>query len=324
MMKHCSALIFLSGIMIVFSTQKMWGRRSILPDQIKECDELVLASEFIEHYYDLLLQDGSETAADAIRLTKERGLKYVVGNDSRIRALTGDEEFCLSLADRFYSAQWSRGGTQLVELSFPSRIDLLTFCNKIELEDKMFSMLDNPYDGTISVKLPEANASTLKKVDYSPFYVRDLGYYITPRLCHQVVYKPVESREGKCEILMDSSSYPLECISNYMLTGYSPYPIDINLTFDRYGYQTSNLNVSLRDIHRILSSEGSIPYWGVDEYDGNIVKGVYVWLNRSGGFAHVLTVDIPSESLSAPSEAKASMHSYVRLDNLKTLFEEFQ
>ena len=247
-----------------------------------------------------------------------------MGNDTRFKSLTGKEDFTLSLTNGLYSAQWSRDGKLLVECSFPSRIDLLTFLNKAELEDMMLSKLKYQHIENEFGSVPKEDMSKLKRIDYSPFYVRDLGYYITPRMSHQVVYQPLDSISNVCELLVNSPKYPLECISNYMLTGYSPEPIAIDLNMDSYGYQTEVVTIDLGKMFRILSSEGSVPYWGVEEYDGDQIKGLYVWLNRFGGFAHIITIDIPVNTISTASKANARMHSYVRLDNLKSLFEEFQ
>lgn len=322
-MRFLSCFIAL-GLTYIFSTSLVWGRQTVVPDHMRDSGDFKLASEFLLHYYDLLGRAGNEMVADTLRQTKERGLKYNIGNDSRFKSLTGDEDLSLSLTDGLYSAQWSRNGKLFIDCSFPSRIDLLTFTNKIELEDKMLSKLKCLVIERTVGSVPQENRSNLKKIDYSPFYVRDWGYYITPRLSHQVVYQSLDSLSDNFEMLVDSPKFTLECISNYMLTGYSPEPITINLSLDRYGYQTSDIYIDFENLFGILSSEGSVPYWGVDEYDGDRIKGLYVWLNRPGGYAHVITLDIPVKALSTSSDANAKMHSYVRLDNLKSLFEEFQ
>ncbi|MDE6480191.1 MAG: hypothetical protein K2L45_07960 [Muribaculaceae bacterium] len=312
------------SLICVFSTPLMWGRPPVVPDYFRNSEDFELASKFLDHYHKLLEHSGIESVSDTIRQTRESGLKYKVGNDSRFKSLTGEEEFSLSFSEGLYSAQWRRDGKLLVECCFPSRIDLLTFSNKVELEDMMLSKLKNQDIKNEIGSVPQEDMSKLRRIDYSPFYVHDLGYYITPRMSHQEVYQPLDSISNVCELLVNSPKYPLECISNYMLTGYSPEPIAINLNMDRYGYQTESVTIDFGKLFRILSSEGSVPYWGVEEYDGDMVKGLYVWLNRFGGFAHIITIDIPMKTLAASSKANARMHSYVRLDNLKSLFEEFQ
>ena len=295
-----------------------------MPDVFKEKGEFKLASEFIEHYHDLLKLANSEAVADTLRLTKERGLKYIIGNDSRLASLDSSEDFSISLTNGVYNAQWSRHGEPVLACTFPARMELLTFSNKIELEDMMLDALTNSFESGSQLSRPTAATSLLTKVDYSPFYVRDLGYYITPRLSHQVIYQPVDSITDMCELLIESPIYVLECLSNMMLTGYSTHPITCNVKVDRYGYKSTTVALKLDELYQALSAEGSVPYWGVEKNDGTDVKGLYVWLNQSGGFAHVLSVNIPIASLSSPSELKASMHCYIRLDNLKSLFEEYQ
>ncbi|MDE5849997.1 MAG: hypothetical protein K2H38_07635 [Muribaculaceae bacterium] len=317
-------LSFIIIIVAVFSIYPIWGRQSIVPEGLQEDKEFAFASRFLEHYRNLLLDAGSETAADTIRMVKEQGFRYLKGNDAALRSLKGDEEFSIDLNDGVYRTEWRRDGKPVVVCSFPSRVDLLTFSNKIQLEDRMIGMLKGKYAGKRSDRIPSISTSRLKKVEFSPFYVRDLGYYITPRLSHQVVYLPAEGSKDQCELLTDHSVYPLECVSNYMLTGFSPNPIDLSMDVSRYGYDKANVSITLDELYGKLSAEGSVPYWGVDEYDGKTVKGLYVWLNKPGGFAHVMTVNIPISGLSSSVKANAKMNCYVRLDNLKNLFEEFK
>lgn len=309
--------------LIIFSTNAMWGGQSVVPGSLKGNKEFSFAVEFIERYHKLLLsRKGTENSVDSIRIAKDRGLKYSIGNDSEMVLLKGEEDFSLTLNDGIYSARWCRIGKPLVAIDFPSRMELLTFSNKIELENRMVEMLESSI-GKDEKRLPtRVEISKLSKIDYSPFYVRDLGYYITPKLSHREIYLPSNSDPHTCEMLSDSSNYPLESLSNVLLSGYSHFPVLIKLKLDRYGYQATSITLSIDELFSVLSEEGSIPFWGVDKYDGSNVHGLYVWLNRSGGFAHVLDMDIPIASLSSSSEVKANMHCYVRLDNLKSLFEE--
>lgn len=318
------AISMVTVIVAAFSIFPLWGRQSIVPDGVKDSPDFTLACEFLDSYVSLLDNPASVTASDTIRMVKEQGFRYLKGNDNDLGSLSGDEEFSISFNNGVYSTEWSRDGRQIVACSFPSRIDLLTFSNKIQLEDRMVKVLNGESSGRRSYVIPAMPVERLKKVEYSPFYVRDLGYYITPRLSHQVVYQPIEGSNDKCELVVNHAAYPLECVSNYMLTGFSPYPIDLTVDVSRYGYQSTPVSISLEELFGKLSAEGSIPYWGVDEYDARTVKGLYVWLNKPGGFAHVLTVEIPVSDLSSSSTAKARMNCYVRLDNLKNLFEEFK
>ena len=311
-------------LLTVFSMFSMWGGQSIVPSPLKEHKDFSIASKFIEHYYALLKQARTEAVEDTLRQIRENGVKYTVGNETKWASMKGDEEFNLRLTDGLYSACWSRGGKEIVAFSFPARIDLLTMSNKIRLEEMMLARLRNPVRSEQSNKKPTVQTSCLREVPFSTFHVYDAGFFITPRLTHQVIYQPLDSISSLSELLTDSSVYSLECISNILLTGYSAYPITVKVNFDQYGGQSSSVNLGFTELYEILSSEGSVPYWGVDNCDGRDVKGLYVWLNNAGGFAHVLSLELPMTAMSAPSEAKAKIYCYIRLDNLKSLFEEYK
>lgn len=171
---------------------------------------------------------------------------------------------------------------------------------------------------------PMRKISELTKISLSDYYLNDNGYYITPRLKNQIVYRPSFMNDSVCEMLIDSIRYKVETISNIVLSGYCPAPINFKIKLNHYGYKSTEITVPFNQFFNLLAEEGSMPYWGTCKYDGTIVEGVYVWVNSYGGFAHVMNLRMPVSAITIPSEAEVKMNCYVRLDNLKTLFEEYQ
>ena len=171
--------------------------------------------------------------------------------------------------------------------------------------------------------MPVREKSTLTPISFSDFYVEDKGYYITPRLKHQLVFAKSQTNPNFCVLLNNTTHYQLESIANMMLSGYSDNPHPIDLKVDQYGYKSQTVPTDLPTLYSLLSQNGAIPYWGVETYDGQIIKGLWVWINRQGGYAHMLTVTVPTKALSEDSQIEAKLHCYLRLDNLKSLFEEY-
>ena len=108
-----------------------------------------------------------------------------------------------------------------------------------------------------------------------------------------------------------------------MMTGYSKEDPDIDLKIRQYGYGVTDVTTTLSALYNIFSEEGCTPYWGVKETTGDAVKGLYVWKNDMGGYCHVVSVEVPLEALESKHNAKATLHCYVRLDNLKSIFADY-
>lgn len=223
-----------------------------------------------------------------------------------------------------YDVSWLVDGKETVHCQFPANIGLLTFSNKIELEKSMISKLTNGCRHNNVPELPTASKSELTIVPHSSFYIRDNGFYITPRLKNQLVFKPKENAPSICELLIDDDRYQLESISNIMTSGYSPYKIMVDLKASEYGYKSSKIRVPLDCLFNLFTDEGCTPYWGVENFDGNLIKGLYIWTNVWAGYSHVLSLSISTDALSRETSVSGNLHSFVRMDNLKHLFEEYK
>lgn len=311
-----STIIFLSAL-------AMLGKSLIVPKQSVENPVYKLATKFLQEYICLLESPQSTEVSDKIRRTKENGLKYIAGSDNVMKSLSGEEDFSISFDNGYYSVIWTENGKNKVSCTFPANIGLLTFCDKIDLENQLIDRLSDMSKSEIRpMSLPTFPKEQLEIIRNSDYLVHDKGFYLIPRLRNQVVYKQIEASDN-CILLMDNKRYLLESVANTLLTGYSTYPLFVKMKVDRYGYNTQFLHVPFPVLFDVLSENGSIPYWGVESYDGENIKGLYVWRNEYGGYNHMLTLTIPVTILSKPTEINATLHSYIRTDNLKALFEEY-
>lgn len=254
------------------------------------------------------------------RLTAEKGLKLLQGN---FGSVSQDADFSISFNDARYQASWSKNGSTLCRCTFPADVELLRGKNRIALEQELydrFSSVDltSVGNGKMTVRKGEG----LKPIPLSPYMVDDKGFYISPKLKHQVFYAPVAEESDCYKLLHDKSRYTLETISNVMLTGESPEKLLLNLTMSMYhGNQT--VRIPLKALFRILSQEYSKPYFGIEEYDGKFVEASCIWVNEAEGFNHILWVRFPIAALSDSNvEIEARMYPYVPTHNVKSLFDE--
>ena len=311
------------SIAIVLFMTYAWGEHTIFPNDFSERKDFNIASKFLNQYVSFLDKEQTEDVKDILRRAKDDGFLFIKGNDVSLKSLTGSEDFSISFENGIYSAQWAKNGQTTVSCSFPANIELLTFSNKIELENQLIQRLAELSRDSMEIKLPIRETSTLTPISFSDFLVDDKGFYITPRLKHQLVFAKSPSHPDSCVLLNDSLHYQLESIANMMLSGYSSNPHHVNLKVNQYGYKSHTVPIYLPTLYSLLAQNGSIPYWGVETFDGQRVKGLWVWINHKGGFAHMLITTVPVSALSSRAPIDARLHCYLRLDNLKSLFEEY-
>ena len=300
-----------------------WGEHTIVPKDFAVVPEFNIASKFLNNYVSFLDKQQTEEVNDILRRTKEDGFRFIRGNDASLKSLTGSEDFSISFENGIYSAQWATNGRDIVSCTFPANYGLLTFSNKIDLENQLIKELVRLSSDSLQIDIPVRETSTLTPISFSDFYVEDKGYYITPRLKHQLVFAKLQSNPDSCVLLNDSTHYQLESIANMMLSGYSSNQHQLKVKVNQYGYKAEEVTTTLPALFAYLSQNGTTPYWGVETFDGQIIKGLWVWINRQGGYAHMLTVTVPTKVLSEDSQIEAKLHCYLRLDNLKSLFEEY-
>lgn len=293
--------------------------RSVVPRSLENNDEYRLAVNFLNHYVRLLESVQTIEVGDSIRRAKDNGLKFVKGNDRMLRTVKESDDFSLQFENSVYTASWQKDGRDYVVCSFPANIGLLTFSSKIDLEKKLIRRLEALESVKDSVSRPRSPLSGLKKISYSDFYVTDKGYYVTPRLKHQIVYSEAN---GEGIMMFEPQKYSIETLSNMILSGFSPNELAVHTTVSQYGYKESQHDVSYSALHRFLTEDGCVPYWGIDKFDGDVVDGVCIWINRSGGYAHVMNISMPIDALYKDSKADIRLHCYIRLDNVKSLFED--
>lgn len=314
---------YVTFAMVVLFVHWAWGGQSIVPEAIVSDINFRQAAAFLNQYVGYLNAPSSIENSDIIRRTKEYGFRYSVGSDRVLQSISGREDFNIEMSDGMYSASWSKNGNVIVACHFPANIGMMTFSNKIELENALIERLRTLPNHEIQ-EVPKVFKTALEKVPLSDFYIQNNGFCITPRLKNQVVYTLTENEGDVCTLLVDTTRYQLESLANLMLTGYTPHALTLGVEIKQYGHKSEKMTVQMSALFAAFSEDGSKPYWGVETFDGKTVKGLYVWENLIGGYDHVMAVTIPIEALKSECTATATLYCYVRTDNVKSLFGEYQ
>ncbi len=297
--------------------------KGIVPESMLEDRQFGMATNFLQRYSQLLSTPDSEEKSDRIRRVKEDGFKYSKGNDRSFMAIPEDADFSIDFNKGVYTASWTKDGKTLVECSFPAKVGLMKIEDKKGLELLMIEKFRAQTSSAGDVPIPTATIKEVSKLPFSDFYIKSNDSFITSNLSNQIVFLPSKEAIDKFEMVYDPGIYPVETISNMMMTGYSKENLGIDLKIKQYGYEATDVATTLATLYDIFSEEGCDPYWGIKETTGEMVKGLYIWKNDMGGYCHVVSMEVPLEALSSKDNAKATLHCYVRLDNLKSLFADY-
>ncbi|MBD5264623.1 MAG: hypothetical protein HDS48_03710 [Bacteroides sp.] len=312
--------LFLGAFSINFMTGSLRG----IPPSLLQDRQLGMAANFLNHYADILTLPSSEEKEDRIRRIKDDGFTYLSGNDEALIAIPDDASFSLNFNKGVYTASWDKNGRVLVSCKFPAKIGLLKQGNKKDLELLIIEKLQANTNSISPIALPTASKDELNRLPFSKFYIKDNGHYITPELASKVIYLPHKDENTNIPLLIDFGTYPTESLANVFLTGYSPAPLPMKVTVKQYGYTSTTVNTSLSELYGIFSEEGCLPFWATKDCSKGMVEGLYLWKNDLGGYCHVVSVKTPLSVFDSEGTIEATLFAYVRLDNLKSLFEEFQ
>lgn len=277
------------------------------------------AARFVDRYIATLEAPASESRSASLRRAEHNGVEFSIGRPDDMLSMPDKADFTLSFSGSEYNIRW-QSGAKSVAVKVPAKVSAITLMSTRELEDSLVSAL-RCHRPDVNPSRPTALKTELKQIPYSDFYISDKGFYILPRLHNQLIYlSPADG--DSCVMMIDGSRYIPEALSNMIISGYTPFAVETSLTIKCYGYRATELTIPLDALQRAFADEDSTPYWGLEKYDGKIATGICLWVNEYGGYAHLLRLDIPVDALSKPCKAKAILHPYIRLDNIKSLFEE--
>ena len=137
-------------------------------------------------------------------------------------------------------------------------------------------------------------------------YVSDNGSYGTESVRNVSFFE----RTGKGFAPVCGSSMPVESVTT-LLTGYSTGKEYVaNVLFHLYGYKTRIIEVSLDQLTGYCMSEGSIPFVGVEDSEGDLVSATLFMVNNRQGYCHTFKFEIPKTMLDN-AEGSFSAEAYI-------------
>lgn len=210
---------------------------------------------------------------------------------------------------RVYKVAWTDGGRKLLEMSFQMDYQLLTGCNALELENMLFRKLRRGL-GNGSV-LPQANVSA-----GGTEHTRHGKFFISPMVRSDLFYTRT-SQDAPWTLVSDTARMT-KAISNIMIAAESDHGMKVRIKLDKYGLRTDSATVDYKVWRQICIEEGCVPYFGLKSKQGDVYRCSVFMVNETGGYLHLLSIDVPEGAVKTPEKklALARLYCYVPLHNV--------
>ena len=186
--------------------------------------------------------------------------------------------------------------------------ELLSGCNSIELEQRFVSQLKR-YTETTSigdVDLFPDNASV---------FVAQGDSFLIREMRNDLYFE----RDADGWHLTDQSEATSKTLSNMMLSPQFRQNPTLQLTVDKYGYETEQVTVPYHNLLNKCIDDGCTPYFGIKEReDDGTYTGTLMLVNRTAGYVHMLSARIPSETLANKGNGQLTgrLYLYIPMHNV--------
>ncbi len=273
----------------------------LFPDELRQLQPSPIY-DFLERN---LLERNLKQIGDSLRhVLKYEHVTFQKGNAATALALDGSVSFHTEqLQLRSYRVTWQKHGRDLLCILFDMDWQLLSGCNAPQLETiylhrlQSYKPINTP--APISIDTPT-----------DTFYTKEMR--------HELFW---EDNGSGVMRLIDSPSKPTATLFNMMLAQQFSRPVQLDLTFDRYGYATDQWSMPLSHWLQMGQEEGCQSYFGIKKKDKHKYDGTLLMVNRSGGYAHLLSVNIPLGVLEQTDDrVSGRLYAYVPLHNVSKDF----
>lgn len=209
-----------------------------------------------------------------------------------------------------YRASWSVNDKKVLELSFDMNYQLMVGCDAVELEHRFMRHLSRyqPHAASSAVasQLPQEGTE----------YTWQDSYYMSPMVRNDIYY--TRKSKKKSWQLVNDASRATKTINNWLVAPDGDNNLPLVLTIDRYGYETDSVQTTYRTWQQLCMDEGCQPYYGLKGKENGVYQGTVFMVNRTGGYVHLLSINIPESALQDDKQvlSTARLYAYIPLYNV--------
>lgn len=237
---------------------------------------------------------------------------FSAGNAETSLRIDTTAQFSYEYVDlRAYKAAWEVGGKKILEMSFPMNYQMLIGGNALEIEDRFIRRLRRYQAHDVIQDITKELPNDGLEFTYTN------SYYMSTMVRNDVYY--TRDMEEEPWRLVNDTARATRTINNWMIASDSENEIPLEITFDKYGYEVDSLFTNYRTWQQFCMEEGCTPYFGIkNKYNGIYECSVFM-VNKTGGYVHLLSINIPEETLKDPGNitATARMYAYIPLYNVR-------
>lgn len=199
-----------------------------------------------------------------------------------------------------YRVSWLRQGQEVLKLTFDMDYQLLSGCNSIELEQRFAKSLRRfvPHQHVpLQPRFPK----------HTNVYVAAGDTFLIREMRNELYYE--HDKNGWHLTASDNNTS--KTLSNMLLSlDFSGNPM-LELTIDKFGYETEQATVPYKNLLQMCLDEGCTPFFGIKERTDSLYRGTVLLTNDKGGYFHLLSVDIPLSTIEAAGNGSITGRLYV-------------
>lgn len=269
-------------------------------------EEQRLACDFVERY---LLELELANPADRKQRMSIDKVNVEDGSIENIQLLKQSDRYEISKMEmRKYHIAWYLENRCLLALLFDMDYQLLTGCNAIELENNYLRNVKRGFQKTdIVIEKPEIDSD-------DEYAIVEGGSYLSPSIRADRYYRLDSILEW---IPVCSTSKPYWSAANTVLSPVMLGDFQLNCTLDMYGYKDATFQIGMEQWVAQTLHEGCKMYFGVKSRTPKTVRGTLFCPNPSGGYCHMMSVEIPVEMFDrGQGILEGRLYAYVPLHNI--------
>ncbi|PXV65011.1 hypothetical protein CLV62_1089 [Dysgonomonas alginatilytica] len=277
--------------------------------------------DFVERYLLELIQVKDRTRIAA--MTRDDKVVIEYGDFPDLKKITPSHILEISQSElKNYRISWTEKASNktVFAMSFPLQYELMLGMNKIEIEDNLLN--DINYQQYDTKELHPLKKEKLLPVPQTDYYIRQGAKYILESMNSNLYYKKEANRGFS---LLSDTNYPVELVANLMISDEIENNFLLNITQYKYGQNTTNFTIPLKQWVSYCLHSGCTPYFGVESQDESQIKASVIMENKKLGYNHILYIVFDKSQLSKlGGTIDAKLYSYIPTHNVTDLFYETQ
>lgn len=270
--------------------------------------------DFLERY--ALEQDVCREGVDKAEEASRKRVTFIEGNVSMFRNIDPETNCTVSeIERRSYTVYWEKDSLK-VRLQVPADFQLFTGANAVELEQiferDVRKTRPVPSEGT----LPDGWMQGRRSNADSLFIVSN-GCYLSDQIRSDLY---LYAQDEKLFLVRDASK-PLQSVNNILLTGHFEKDIPLQLTVDKYGYNKSQIEITLQQLLAYFRMENCKFYLGIKDRTSDYITATLFAVNMKMAYNHTVSLKFPLRILDgAEMKVEGTIYTYTPLQNITEKF----